>query len=481
MKKFSRICVLFISLFLLTIKLTAQNPSPNFIIIFADDLGYGDLTCYGNPTIFTPNLDKMAAQGMRFTQFYVGAAICTPSRAALLTGRLSIRTGIHAGAKGTPSVFGPHSAGGLPLKEITIAEMLKTKGYTTGIIGKWHLGHLPQFLPMKQGFDYWFGIPYSNDMGKIATTRFDPDNPKATEPRPNMPPLPLYRNNKIIEEEPDQRYLTKRYTDEAINFIKSNRKKPFFLYYANNFPHVPLYASPSFLGKSKRGLYGDVVSELDWSVGKVLETLKKLHLDKNTLVIFTSDNGPWLTQLEHGGSAGLLYGGKHSTYEGGMREPAIFWWPGKIKPNVICTGLAATMDILPTFEKLSGATLPKDLILDGSDISDLIFGTSDSVRNMIYYYFNADLYAVRKGAWKAHFTTHTGFSKESPVIYKTPLLYNLEVDPSEKYNIAKYHPDVVKDLTKEYNKQKSVIAAPPELTKMLPPDQDSNYINIKKY
>jgi arylsulfatase len=311
----------------------------------------------------------MAAEGMRFTQFYAGASICTPSRAALLTGRLAIRTGIHAGKRGTPSVFNTHSASGLPLKEITIAEMLKPRGYATGIIGKWHLGHLPQFLPTKQGFDYWFGLPYSNDMGKIATTRQDPDNPGATLPRANVPPLPLYRNDSVIETEPDQHYLTKRYTAEVIRFIKRNKNKPFFLYYANNFPHVPLYASPKFQGKSKRGLYGDVVEELDWSVGQVLKTLKDLKLANNTLVIFTSDNGPWLTQLDHGGSAGMLYDGKHSTYEGGIREPAIAWWPGTIKPDVICTSLASAMDLLPTFASLSKTTLPKDLALDGTDIS----------------------------------------------------------------------------------------------------------------
>lgn len=465
---------IFLLLFTNSIIGHAQSRPPNFIVIFADDLGYGDLSCYGNPTILTPNLDRMAAEGMRFTQFYVGAGICTPSRSALLTGRLAIRTGVHAGARGTPSVFGLHSASGLPLKEITIAEMLKTRGYATGIIGKWHLGHLPQFLPRKQGFDYWFGIPYSNDMGRITTTRFDPENPTATAPRPDVPPLPLYRNDSVIEEEPDQHFLTKRYTEEAIKFIKNNKGKPFFLYYANNFPHVPLYASPAFAGKSKRGLYGDVVAELDWSVGQVLRTLKELKIDKNTLVIFTSDNGPWLTQLDHGGSAGMLYGGKHSTYEGGMREPAIFWWPGKIRAGIISSSLATTMDLLPTFERLSEATMPKDLILDGMDISDLLFSKKDKVRDLVYYYFNADLYAVRKGPWKAHFTTHTGFSKEAPVTYQIPLLYNLEVDPSEKYNVARQHLDIVEDIRKEYEKQKAIIPAPPELIKMLPGKKSGN-------
>lgn len=439
--------------------------SPNIIIIFADDLGYGDIGSYGHPTILTPNLDKMAAEGMRFTQFYVGAAVCTPSRAALLTGRLGVRTGMY----GNRDVLFPNSASGLPLQEITIAELLKTKGYSTGIIGKWHLGHLPEYLPLRQGFDFWFGIPYSNDMGKFGTTRPNPNNPNASAPRPNAVPLPLYRNDKVVEIEPDQHYLTQRYTEEAISFIKNNKQKnrPFFLYYASNFPHVPLYASPGFEGKSKRGLFGDVVAELDWSVGEILNTLKNLKIDKNTLVVFTSDNGPWLTQLDHGGSAGLLYEGKNSTYEGGMREPAIAWWPGKIKANTISSALATTMDLLPTFAKLSGAALPKDRVLDGMDISDLLLGKKDKVRNMIYYYINANLYAVRKGSWKAHFTTHPSYSRESPVAHDPPLLYNIDVDPSEKYNVAKQHPDIIEDLAREYEKQKAIVAVPAEMDKII--------------
>lgn len=441
----------------------SQQQKPNIIVIFADDLGYGDLGSYGHPTIQTPNLDRMAAEGMRFTQFYVGAAVCTPSRAALLTGRLGVRTGVY----GKGDVFRQNSASGLPLNEITIAEMLKETGYSTGIIGKWHLGHLPQFLPTKQGFDYWFGIPYSNDMGLVFTTRVKAGTPIRT--RPNAIPLPLYRNDKVIEEEPDQRYLTKRYTEEAINFIKNNNDKnePFFLYYANNFPHTPLYVSPEFEGKSKRGLYGDVMAELDWSVGEVLKTLQDLKIDDNTLVIFSSDNGPWLTQLDHGGSAGILFEGKNSTYEGGMRVPAIAWWPGKIPANVISTELASTLDFLPTFASLANANLPKDRVLDGTDISDLLFNKRTNVRNIMYYYINDNLYAVRKGAWKAHFTTHPSYSREAPVEHETPLLYNLDVDPSEKYNVAEDHQDIVEDIRKEYEKQKAVIPVPSEIEKTI--------------
>ena len=394
---------------------------------------------------------------MRFTQFYVGAAVCSPSRSALLTGRLGIRTGIY----GKHDVFTTKSTGGLPLDEITIPEMLKTRGYATGIIGKWHLGSLQKYLPIHQGFDYWFGIPYSNDEGKVGVGFLEDGRISGSVVQKDYDSLPLYRNDKIIEKEPDQHYLTQRYTKEAISFIKENQKinKPFFLYYASNFPHAPLYASPAFEGKSKRGLYGDVVTELDWSIGQVFKTLKDLKISENTLVIFTSDNGPWLLLNEEGGSAGLLYEGKNSTYEGGMREPAIAWWPGKIKGGVVSSSLACSMDLLPTFAKLSGADIPKDRVYDGSDISDILFGKKSQVRNMIYYYINENLYAIRKGAWKAHFTTHPSYSKELPVTHNPPLLYNIETDPSEKYNVATYHPDIIADLMKEYQKQKAIIPA----------------------
>ena len=403
----------------------------------------------------------MASEGMRFTQFYVGAAVCSPSRAALLTGRLGVRTGVY----GEKDVFFPNSPGGLPPDEITIPEVLKSKGYATGIIGKWHLGSLPQFLPTKQGFDYWFGIPYSNNMDKVGVGRGKDGTISGSVEREKFVPLPLYRNEEIIEKEPDQHYLTQRYTQEAINFIKSNsgKGKPFFLYYASNFPHVPLYASPAFEGKSKRGLYGDVVSELDWSIGQVLQTLKDLKIDNNTLVVFISDNGPWLLLQREWGSAGLLYEGKNSTYEGGMREPAIAWWPGKIKANTITASLASSMDLLPTFAALAGAPLPKDKILDGTDISPILFGKQENIRNKIYYYINNNLYAIRKGPWKAHFTTHPSYSKEAPTPHDPPLLYNIENDPSEKYDIARLHPDIVEDLRKEYEKQKKIIPAPAQM------------------
>lgn len=413
----------------------SQNP-PNIIIIFADDLGYGDLSCYGHPTIRTPNLDQMAEEGMRFTQFYVGSSVCSPSRAALLTGRLPIRNGMVGKQK---IVLFPYSAGGLPQTEITIAKALKTKGYGTAIIGKWHLGHLPEFLPAHHGFDYYYGIPYSNDMLHTRNKNYDP--------------LPLYKDSKVVEENPDQTQLTKQYTNESIAFIKRNRNKPFFLYYANNFPHEPLFASDDFKGKSKRGLYGDVVSELDWSVGQILKTLKEENLDKKTLVIFTSDNGPTVQQLHKniGGSAGPLYEGKKTTYEGGMRVPAIAWWPGTIPANRISEAIATTMDLYPTILNLAQADLPTDRKLDGVDIYPILTGNRDQGNELVYYYNQDELYALRKGSWKIHFKTKSSESKEEGVIQDPPLLYNLDVDPSERFNETANYPEIIEDLQREYS------------------------------
>jgi arylsulfatase A len=419
-----------------------QTGLPNVIVIFADDLGYGDLGCYGHPTIKTPHLDQMAREGMLLTQFYVGANVCTPSRAALLTGRLPVRYGLTGGR----GVFFPNSAGGLPENEITIARALKSKGYKSGIIGKWHLGHMSQYLPTSHGFDYYFGLPYSNDM--------------IPRPGSDFPPLPLYRNDEIIERGVDQRQLTKRYTEEAIEFIRENRDGPFFLYYPNNFPHVPLYASEEFRGKSERGLYGDVVEELDWSVGQVLKTLKELKLEKNTLVIFTSDNGPWLQKKENGGSGGLLYEGKGSAYEGGMRVPAIAWWPGVIEAGQASTALATTMDLYPTILNLADVELPQDRKLDGMDILPVLKGEKE-VREVVYYYHRSELYAVRKGPWKAHFITRRSYSKEPPIIHEEPLLFHVEHDPSEQFNVSKKHPQIISELTEEFEKHKAGVTIVP--------------------
>lgn len=435
--------------------------SPNFIIIFADDLGYGDLSCYGHPTIRTPNLDRMASEGMRFTQFYVSTNVCSPSRASLLTGRLPIRNGVY------PTVFRTNSASGLPLSELTIAELLKKKDYRTAIVGKWHLGSQPEFLPTKQGFDYYFGIPYSNDMGLAGSFANDTTIAKY---KVKNPKLPLYRNDDVIEYEPDQTQLTKRYTDEVLKFIKQNKENPFFVYYPNNFPHAPVYASNDFLGKSKRGIYGDAVEELDWSVGKILDELKELNLDENTFVIFTSDNGPWLLMQQYGGSAGLLFEGKGSTYEGGMRVPMIARWPGKIPKNVVNEALASSLDVLPTILSMAGIEMPKDRDFDGMDISNLFYGKAKKIRDVIYYYHNdGKLRAVRKGPWKAEFVTQPSYSSEQAVVHNTPLLFNIENDPSEKYDVSKKYPEIVAEITKLYKLQiANIIPVPSEINKVLP-------------
>ncbi len=435
-------CLAALCLLLACVRLSAhaRQPStpPNLVVIFVDDLGYGDLGSYGHPTIRTPALDRMAAEGMRFTQFYVAASVCTPSRAGLLTGRLPIRTGMTSNKRG---VLFPNSKYGLPHEEITIAELLKEKRYATSIIGKWHLGHLPEFLPTRQGFDAYYGIPYSNDMDK---------------PGSGSPPTPILRGETIEEQPADQTTLTRRYTEEAVRFIRSHRDGPFFLYFAHTFPHVPLFASPDFKDKSIRGLYGDVVEELDWSVGQVLGALRELGLEKNTLVLFTSDNGPWLTQNEAGGSAGLLREGKGSAWEGGYRVPAIAWWPGVIEPSV-SRALASTLDIFPMAAELSGAALPTDRAFDGRSLLPLLTGRAETIRDVVYYYRGQDLYALRKGPWKAHFVSHSGYGPEKPAAHEPPLLYNLEADPSEKYDVAAEHPDVLRALQEEAARQRAAL------------------------
>ena len=423
-------------------KVESNSRKPNVIIIFVDDLGYGDLSSFGHPTIQTPNIDQMAMEGVKLTQFYVGASICTPSRAALLTGRLPIRSGM-AGSEHSGNVLYPRSTGGLPQSEITIAEALKNQGYSTGIIGKWHLGHEPEFLPLNNGFDYYFGIPYSNDM-------LPPRYKKAPE-------LPLFENREIIESDPDQKLLTKRYTEKAISFIKENKNEPFFLYYPNNFPHTPLHASTSFADSSKRGLYGDVVQEIDWSVGEILKTLKDLNIDENTLVFFTSDNGPWLKRGKNGGSAGLLFEGKASTYEGGFRVPAIVRWPGEIAPNQVSDAITTSMDLFPTILNLAGEPLPNDRILDGMDMMPLLRGDKKQINDVVYYYLRNELYAIRKGSWKAHFITKPSYSKEKPEKHNPPLLFNIDADPSEKYEIGAEHPEKIEEIKRIYKEHQKTI------------------------
>jgi arylsulfatase A-like enzyme len=446
---------------------TFAADKPNFVVVFCDDLGYGDLGCFGHPTIRTPNLDRLAREGQRWTSFYVGASVCTPSRAALLTGRLPIRNGMMSAKR---RVLFPNSKGGLPHSEVTIAELLKSAGYATAAVGKWHLGHLPKYLPTEHGFDMYWGIPYSNDMD--GQKGFPNYSKKAREDPSYQPPIeqynvPLIHDKKVIERPADQRTITTRYTDKAIEFIRAKKDQPFFVYLAHNLPHIPLFAGEEHRGKSPRGIFGDVLAEIDAGVGKITKTLEELGIAKNTLLIFTSDNGPWLPFHTHGGSAGLLREGKGTTFEGGMREPTIFWWPGRVAPGVQ-SQMGATMDLLPTFCKLAGVAPPKDRTLDGHDLSALLLGKTDkSPRDTVFYWRSEKLYAVRSGPWKAHFITQ-GCYGIGPKLeeHSSPLLYNLETDPSEKYDIAARHPDVVKRIEAIAEEHKAGVAPfPNELIK----------------
>jgi arylsulfatase A-like enzyme len=416
-----------------------KKNKPNMIVVFCDDLGYGDLSVFGHPTIHTPNLDRMAAEGQKWTQFYVAASVCTPSRAALMTGRYPVRTGMCSDVR---RVLFPDSAGGLPESEITIARVLKNQGYATACVGKWHLGHLPQYLPTSHGFDTYFGIPYSNDMDRVGGSDYIETckNPTIEDFE-----VPLMRDKEVIERPANQHTITKRYTKEVTTFIRDHQKESFFIYFAHSMPHVPLFRSDEFAGDSRRGIYGDVIQEIDWSVGQVLDTLRETGLDENTLVVFTSDNGPWLLFDQHGGSAGLLKDGKGTTFEGGMREPTIFWWPGKIKPGVIMD-LGSTLDLFPTYCALAGAELPRDRVYDGWDLSPVLFKGQPSPRQAMFYYRGTKLYAVRKGAYKAHFITQSAYGNFEPEAHDPPLLYDLDEDPGETFNVADQHPDVMKEI-----------------------------------
>ena len=441
------------------VRTPAQTPArsarpPNVIVILADDLGYGDLSGFGSPNNRTPRLDAMAAAGQKWTQFYV-QPVCSPSRAALLTGRYPVRSGMYGVAAGNaPKVMRDNGAEGLPASEITIAELLKTRGYATGIIGKWHLGHLPPFLPMTQGFDSWFGLPFSHDMMLRPDKRppagtSNPQNPIFQDPKPEYWNVPLMRNGQVIEQPVDHRTLTKRYTDEAVRFIEAHRAAPFFLYLAHSLPHVPLARSPEFVGHSAGGIYGDTIEEIDWSTGRVLDALAAAKIDRNTLVVFTSDNGPWLPYGNHAGSAGPLASGKGTTWEGGVRTPAIFWWPGTVKPAVV-TDIASSMDLFATAAALAGAPVPLDRPIDGVDLGPRLTGTGPDPRQVLFYYWDNELRAVRKGPYKAHFITSGAYGQSEPRHeHAPPLLFDLAQDPGERRDVAAQHPDVVADLVHE--------------------------------
>lgn len=427
---------------------TAAAVRPNIIVIVADDQGYGDLGVFGHPTIRTPNIDRMAAEGLKLTQFYAAAPLCTPSRAGFMTGRLPVRSGMAGDRNG---VLFPDSPGGLPQSEITIAESMRELGYATAAIGKWHLGDLPQYMPTEHGFDHYFGVPYSNDMDAPAA-----EYRKALvdeNARIETFNVPLLRDRQIVERPADQRTLTRRYTEEAVRFIRDNRARPFFLYLAHNQPHLPNFASPEFRGRSPRGLYGDAVEEIDWSVGQLLGTLRELGLDRRTLVVFTSDNGPWLGFGLGSGSAGLLHGGKGSVWEGGVREPTIAWWPGTVAAARVSTALGSNMDIFPTAVELAGGRMPGDREIDGVSLVPLLRGEREQVHDVLYYYGGTRLLAVRKGTWKAYVAQPPDAPPGRPiggVAAPTPgALYDLDRDPAEQFDVAAAHPDVLADLERE--------------------------------
>ncbi|VGO13823.1 Arylsulfatase [Pontiella desulfatans] len=441
--------------------LSAQRP-PNVIIVFTDDQGYQDIGCFGSPDIATPHLDQMAQEGMRFTDFHVAAPVCTPSRAALLTGKYPQRLGM---AKG---VLFPHSGDkGLAPEEITIAEQLKKKNYATACIGKWHLGHTERVLPTAQGFDTYYGVPYSNDMWLapelkpaddillregITMERMKTMAVKKLE-KEGRNKVPLMRDNRVVEFPADQTTLTKRYAEEAVRFIEQNKDNPFFIYVTPAMPHIPLFASEAFKGKSKAGLYGDTIEEIDWAVGQINTALKKNGLEDNTLVIFTSDNGPWLSFGDHGGHALPLRNGKGSTFEGGLRVPCIMKMPGTIPAGTTCTEMMGTLDLLPTIGALAG--IPVDHLIDGADASDLLKGKpgAKAPRDFfLYYLMNGKLTCIRMGDWKLIMDVPAiSYSqKVEPKDYRKgkfePELYNLRNDIGETNNLYKQHPEIAAKL-----------------------------------
>lgn len=424
--------------------LGAQPPArpPNFIVIYADDMGYADIGPFSTKTGAarpkTPNLDRMAKEGARLTSFYVAQAVCSASRAALLTGSYSNRVGISGALNHTADY-------GLNLDEQIIPEVLKPRGYATGMFGKWHLGHRQQFLPIHQGFDEYLGLPYSNDMW--------PNHPQQKN---FYPDLPLIEGDQVAKLDPDQSQLTTMYTERAVKFIARHREQPFFLYVAHAMPHVPLFVSSKYKNKTRQGLYGDVIAEIDWSVGQILAELKRAKLDDNTLVIFTSDNGPWLSYGNHAGSPGPFRESKGTSFEGGVRVPFVARWPGHIPAGLESSQPAMTIDILPTLARLAGAAPPADRIIDGRDIWPMLTTReAKSPHEVLYFYWGQELNAVRSGRWKLHLP-HPYQSFEAAGNDGAPgkyvrkeielSLFDLETDPGESKNVADANPDVVKDL-----------------------------------
>lgn len=390
---------------------------PNIVLVNCDDLGYGDLGCYGSAVNATPAMDRMAAEGTRFTDFYMAAPVCSPSRAAMLTGCYPRRIGMDVYDDGKIVLF-PGDAVGLNPSEITLATLLRRQGYATKLVGKWHVGDQPPFLPTRHGFDEFFGLPYSNDMGRMIQW-------------PKWPPLPLMRGEQVIQEQPDQAGLTERYVEESVRFIREHRAKPFFLYLAHMYVHVPIFVPEHFLADSRNGPYGAAVACIDWAMAVLFFELRRLGLDRNTLVLFTSDNG---SNCRDGASNAPLRGKKATTWEGGQRVPFLAWWPGVIPAGVCSDAMVGAMDLLPTFARLTGARAPDDRLLDGRDLSPLLRGESRVSPHEAFYYYRGDhLEAVRRGSWKLHL--------------KTGELYDLAADIGETTNVEAREPGVVRELT----------------------------------
>lgn len=418
-------------------------PKPNIVLIFCDDLAWGDVGVYGAANYKTPHLDRLAAEGIKFNDFYSAQAVCSASRAGLLTGCYPNRVGI-LGALGPQAKIGIHD------DELLLPELLRKQGYATAIYGKWHLGHHRQFLPLQHGFDDYFGLPYSNDMW--------PFHPGAAA---DYPDLPLFDGNTIANVKvtaADQRQLTTQYTERAVQFIREHKSGHFFVYLPHSMPHVPLHVSDKFAGKSEQGLFGDVIMEIDWSVGQILATLAELGLDEKTLVIFTSDNGPWLSYGPHAGSAGPLREGKGTAWDGGQRVPCLMRWPGQIPAGQVCNELAATIDLLPTLVTLAGGELPNDRVIDGRNIWPLMASEpgAKTPHEAFYFYWGNELHAVRNADWKLHLPHEYRTLKDRPgreglpgpyEQRKTELaLFNLREDVGERYNVADQHPEVVAEL-----------------------------------
>jgi arylsulfatase A-like enzyme len=441
---------------------------PNIVILFADDLGYGDLGSYGHPYNSTPNLDILAQEGQRWTDFYVAAPVCSPSRGALMTGKLPNRSGLYGRQL---YVLHPNDSAGMPDRELTVAEAVSAQGYRTAIIGKWHLGDAPDTLPTRHGFDYWFGLPYSNDMDWVGHMTVDEmillsaqgkkevleqdiasRYPKYRDPRIEYWNVPLLRSRRtddgfsdeLLERPADQRTLTRRYTEEAQRFIREAGDQPFLLYLPYNMPHTPLFRSTEFAGRSLGGHYGDVIEEIDWSVGEIRRVLEQEGLDDKTLVFFSSDNGPWLPMERNAGSAGLLSNGKGTTFEGGMRVPAIFWWPGTVKPAVI-RDIGSILDVFATALSLAGA--PPVEGIDGVDLSGTLTHGEPGPRDSIAYYRAGELQAYRKGPYKLRLVSQGAYGlPPERAVHERPQLFHLGQDPGEKFDIAAEEPDVVSDL-----------------------------------